>query len=96
MEIPESTTTRKNIVFYDNEEKLLKHLKKQKNQGAYIKSLIKEDMKKGNKSTDVDSVINSKEFDKKINSIIEKRVKKEVEKYIEIINKCYNISEQNK
>lgn len=90
MEIPKNNSERKNIVFYEKDANILKHLNKQKNQSAYIKNLIKEDMKKGRKSNDVDAIINSKEFDKKINSIIEKRVQKELDKYISIINKCYD------
>ena len=39
------------------------------------------DMKKGKKSNDVDSIINSLAFEKKVNSIVEKKVQKEISIY---------------
>ena len=96
MEVVNITKERKNIVFYsDKDSAILKHLNRQKNQGAYIKSLIKEDMKKSKKSNDIDSILNSNSFEKKINSIIEKKVQEEVNKYINIVNKCYNTMNEN-
>ena len=52
-------------------------------------------MKKSKKSNDIDSILNSNSFEKKINSIIEKKVQEEVNKYINIVNKCYNIMNEN-